>query len=90
MLLPEIDDTIVAVSSGWTPSAVGIVRLSGPKSHRLLDSILKSHVVSASPPVEFLARLAVDERLLLPATVLLFSAPHSYTGQNVAEIHTVG
>lgn len=90
MLLPEIDDTIVAVSSGWTPSAVGIVRLSGPKSHQLLDSILTSREVATSPPVEFPARLAIDERLILPANVLLFSAPHSYTGQDVAEIHTVG
>ena len=41
MLLPSTNDTIVAVSSGWSPSPVGIVRLSGPESHELASAVMK-------------------------------------------------
>ena len=77
MLLPSTDDTIVAVSSGWTPSPIGIVRLSGPQSHDLIDAL-----------VEWREPLHPDSPL--PATIMLFHAPHSYTAQDMAEIHTIG
>lgn len=34
--------------------------------------------------------IQVDDELLLPAYVLAFRAPRSYTGQDVVEIHTIG
>lgn len=34
--------------------------------------------------------IAVDDELLLPAYLLAFRAPRSYTGQDVVEMHTIG
>ncbi len=91
MLLPSTDDTIVAVSSGWIPSPIGIVRLSGPQSHKLVDDVVKSRQpLQPDSPRLFRARVTVDARMMLPATIMLFHAPHSYTGQNMAEIYTIG
>lgn len=41
MLLPAIQDTIVAVSTGWTASPLGVVRLSGPQSVALVTGIIQ-------------------------------------------------
>jgi tRNA modification GTPase len=92
MHTPVLDDTIVAVSSGWRASPVGIVRLSGPAAFELLE-----HVRVALPPADARprsgwceARLAPGNDLELPATIFWFCAPRSYTGQDLVEIHTVG
>ena len=39
MHTPVLDDTIVAVSSGWRASPLGIVRLSGPAAFELLECV---------------------------------------------------
>ena len=60
MLLPSTNDTIVAVSSGWAPSPVGIVRLSGPESHDLVDALVKwREPVRANERLEQLSQSSV-------------------------------
>ena len=92
MLMPALDDTIIAVSSGWQAAPLGIVRLSGPAAFELLQDV----GVSPPPPDPrpsprwFEASLTIAPDLNLPATVFCFHAPRSYTGQDIAEIHTVG
>lgn len=99
MLVPSPNDTIVAVATDWQPSAVGIVRLSGPDSFALAQRLGVSppdaggrSAGSASPryPRWTDGWLALDERTRLPVTVFWFRGPHSYTGQDVVELHTVG
>jgi tRNA modification GTPase len=50
--------------------------------------------ISESPDVQFPtftdSRLRISANLELPATVFRFRAPHSFTGQDVVEMHTVG
>jgi tRNA modification GTPase len=92
MILPALDDTIVALSTGWSPSPVGVLRLSGPRAVELVCTITSD--TSAAPPMlvpglrEIMVRPAPD--LELPATLLIFRAPRSYTGQDLVEVHTVG
>ncbi len=89
MILPLLDDIIVAVSTGWTPAPLGIVRLSGPGCFDLLRAL---GVLPPAPsqPTWTAARLALSGSGLLPATLFWFPTPRSYTGQDVVEIHTVG
>lgn len=87
--MTDLDDTIVAVAStsgGWR----GVIRLSGPQ----LASILSPFV---GEPFEDRRRgiYAVSIRLdeyhsALPADLYWMPAPHSYTGQHCAELHTTG
>lgn len=92
MQFPAIDDTIIAISSGWGSSAVGIVRLSGPDSFKLVRAL------GAPPPPRLAARptrwsdvcLTLDESLRVPAGAYWFHRPRSYTGQDLVELHTVG
>ncbi|MFI5458624.1 MAG: tRNA modification GTPase [Isosphaerales bacterium] len=88
------NDTIAAVASPPGPAARGIVRLSGPEALAIaLDGFLPDS--GEIPPRRCAVARAGSLRLdglrpLLPATLALWPAPRTYTGQNVAEIHLVG
>jgi tRNA modification GTPase len=91
MIFPAIDDTIVAVSSGWEARPLGIVRLSGPESFTLAAALGAPPSVpqGAGWPRCCECRLRVAG-MTLPALVHWFCRPRSYTGQDLVEFHTVG
>jgi len=81
----QLSDTIIAVSS--PPGGVRvIVRISGPDAFGLVEQI-------ASPPISTKGsgicsgRLQVGSDLRLDARLYAFSAPRSYTGEDVVELH---
>ncbi|MGA2534961.1 MAG: tRNA uridine-5-carboxymethylaminomethyl(34) synthesis GTPase MnmE [Terracidiphilus sp.] len=91
-------DTIAAISTPPGRGGIGIVRLSGP-----LAAGIAGHLVSLRQPLEHgRARLAdvldtpadeqerVDSASIDEAVVTLFSAPNSYTSENVVEIAAHG
>lgn len=96
MVVLDPADTIAAVASPPGPGFRGIVRLSGPESR----SMALAGFTSAGDQSVLAMRKARGEvsghfrlpalRPELPAAVLLWSGPHTYTGQPLAEIHTVG
>ena len=92
------DDTIVALSSAAGPGARAIVRLSGPNARAVVASVFVPH----SPAGEGLGVRGIRDRKLspghlkltgvhspLPATLYFFPAPRTYTGQDLAELHTI-
>ena len=90
MQLPAVDDTIVAISSDWQPTPLGIIRLSGPDSFRLLSTLGVTPPAERPSPHVYRARLTLPDDRVLPADVICFHHPRSYTGQDIVEIHTVG
>lgn len=92
MLRPALDDTIVAISSGWRAAPLGIVRVSGPDAFRLLSQlgiVVPESAAAARRATAFDASIALDG-MRIPARILTFHAPASFTGQNVAELHIPG
>lgn len=83
-------DTIVATSSAPGASPLGIVRLSGPAAFGVAASLLVPHPGERSPERRLVAGELALPRAPLPAHVLFFPAPRSATGEDVAEIRTVG
>ncbi len=82
-------DTITALSTPAGPGARAIVRISGPAASAVLARLF----VSPQPPVAgqralLSGHLRLPDLAPLPADVYFWAAPHSYTGQDVAEIHT--
>jgi tRNA modification GTPase len=90
-MIPHTQDTIVALSSAPGPGGRAIVRLSGPRSAAVVSTLF-----SPVPPLPARRCLVEGELRLpgvaapLPADLYLWPAPHSYTGQAMAEIHTPG
>ena len=83
-----IADTIAAIATPGGRGGVGIVRVSGPRASRVMEAVLSRSLV---PRVATLAtfRGAANE-MLDQGIALYFPAPHSYTGEDVLELHGHG
>jgi tRNA modification GTPase len=82
------DQTIFALSSGRPPSAIAIVRVSGP-----LAGIALVQLAGKMPPPRVATRVLLrraDQEPIDDAVVLWFPAPASATGEDVAEFHVHG
>ncbi len=82
-------DTIFALASAPGRAAVAIVRLSGPGTAAALHGLTGARPTSRRPSLRVLRR-PVDRQPLDQALVLWFPQPHSYTGEDVAELHLHG
>jgi len=82
------DQTIFALSSGRPPSAIAIVRVSGPQAGPALTA-LGGKIPPARTATRVLLRDA-DGQSLDDAVVLWFPGPASATGEDVAEFHVHG
>jgi tRNA modification GTPase len=82
------DQTIFALSSGRAPSAIAIVRVSGPQAGPALTAL-----GGKLPPARAATRRLLRDTSGQPlddAVVLWFPAPASATGEDVAEFHVHG
>lgn len=94
MALPNTEDTIVAIATPPGSGAIGVIRLSGPKSLRVADAIFQP--TAGGLPSRLKAnrvtygRIVRDGETYDQALLLTFHHPKSYTGQDVVELHTHG
>jgi tRNA modification GTPase len=82
-------DTIFALASAPGRAAVAIVRLSGPETGAAIQALTGARPKSRRPGLRAL-RGPGDGAALDQALVLWFPGPHSYTGEDVAELHLHG
>jgi tRNA modification GTPase len=80
-------DTIVALSSGALPSGVAIVRLSGPQTSAVLEHL---SIKTPEPRHLTLASLSIDGALIDTGLVAWMPGPHSFTGEDTAELQVHG
>lgn len=87
MLSPQ--DTIAAIATAPGRGGVGIIRLSGPQAHPIAERI-----VLTLPPVRYARHVPFRHpqsgTLIDDGLCLVFSAPHSYTGEDVVELQGHG
>lgn len=87
-MLDSHHDPIAAIATAAGRGAVGIVRISGPDLasyvHALLGRTLRARHAHYLPFPDAHGQ-AIDHGL-----ALFFSAPHSYTGEDVLELHAHG
>ena len=82
------DQTIFALASGRPPTAIAIVRVSGPQAGVALNALAGHH-----PPPRMATRALLRDAAGEPfddAVVLWFPGPASATGEDVAEFHIHG
>ncbi|NBR79664.1 MAG: tRNA uridine-5-carboxymethylaminomethyl(34) synthesis GTPase MnmE, partial [Alphaproteobacteria bacterium] len=83
------EQTIFALSTPSGRAALAVVRLSGAAC----DSVLRAMGVETLPPPRMasLRRLRDGQgRLMDEALILRFVAPHSFTGEDMVELHLHG
>ena len=80
--------TIVALSTPAGRGAIAIIRLSGARSHELLRELFRPFG-TLSPNVLTLGIIDADG-VRDKVMAVIFSAPKSYTGEDMAEVHCHG
>jgi tRNA modification GTPase len=80
--------TIYALSSGRPPAAIAVVRISGSASGEALKTVIGK---IPEPRTATLGRVrGIDGEIIDEALTLWFPAPHSETGEDVAELQLHG
>jgi len=87
--MPSASDTIFALSSGRPPAAIAVVRISGPRAGAALKTLSGK---LPTPRQAALARIRdpASHDIIDEALALWFPAPHSETGEDVAELQLHG
>ncbi len=82
----HLGDTIAAIATGAGRSARGMIRLSGPATREVLArSVEPQPRAPGAHSIHF--RIATSSgEAAVPALLALYFAPHSYTGEDSAEI----
>lgn len=81
-------DTIAAIATPLGTGGVGVIRISGGNAFEIIDKIFSKQNLEAGRIAHgwiLDGNKKVDEVLVLP-----FKTPHSYTGEDVIEIHCHG
>lgn len=92
-MIPDPDETIVALSSA--NNAVGpraIVRISGPKTRSILETVYHCDEAEFAIGQRFTTGTISLKGVTSPLPVECYFgiAPRTYTGQDLAELHTIG
>lgn len=90
-------DTIAAIATGASAGGLGVIRISGHKAKEILLTVFrpKNTNFQLKPRyMHFGSFLIINrngqEQMLDEILAVYFPAPHSYTGEDVAEIHAHG
>ncbi|MCK5850240.1 MAG: tRNA uridine-5-carboxymethylaminomethyl(34) synthesis GTPase MnmE [Kiritimatiellae bacterium] len=93
-----INDTITAIATATGKAGIAIVRVSGPTSTTIANKIFRTtgEPPSKRPAGTFVhgyihrAKAATDDADIDEVMLMIFKAPHSYTGEDVIEIQGHG
>ncbi len=82
--------TIYALSTGPGLAGIAIIRISGPEAASVIKSLTGKEI--PSPRIATLRKINYinTSELIDEGIILWFPAPHSYTGEDMAEIHVHG
>lgn len=85
-------DTIVAIATPVGRSGIGVIRLSGPGSLGIARALVCDDEFAPAPRTVYLRRV-YDQTKSQPidqSLITYFSAPHSFTGEDIVEISCHG
>ena len=82
-------DTICALATA-PGGALGIIRISGPQSLEILSHVFSKDLSNAKPNTIHYGHIKDGAEIIDEVMVSIFRAPHSYTGEDSAEISCHG
>ena len=88
-------DTIAAIATGHSPTAIGIIRVSGEGCFALCDQVFRAangrpFPEQPSHKMVFGEMLDAESRVIDRGLAVRFPGSHSYTGEDSAEFHCHG
>lgn len=89
-----MDTTIAAICTAQGEGGIGVIRISGDDSLRIADKVFKNinnkKVAEMKGYTAAFGKVCNNGEEIDEAVVLVYRAPHSYTGENVVEISCHG
>jgi len=82
-------DTICALATA-PGGALGIIRISGPQALEILSHVFSKNLTDAKPNTVHFGHIKNGTEVIDEVLVSVFRAPHSYTGEDSAEISCHG
>ena len=82
-------DTICALATA-PGGALGIIRISGPQALEILSRVFSKNLTDAKPNTVHFGHIKDGTEVIDEVLVSVFRAPHSYTGEDSAEISCHG
>jgi len=82
-------ETICALATA-AGGAIGIIRISGPKSLEILSHVFTKDITNAQPNTIHYGNIKDGTEVVDEVLVSVFRAPHSYTGEDSVEISCHG
>ena len=86
----NLTDTIFSLSSAVGRAGLAVIRLSGPSAGATLERLSGGPLPRPRHATRAILRDPIDADILDDGLVLWFPAPHSYTGEEVVELHLHG
>ena len=88
-------DIIAAIATGHSPTAIGIIRVSGEGCFALCDQVFRAangrpFPEQPSHKMVFGEMLDAESRIIDRGLAVRFPGPHSYTGEDSVEFHCHG
>nr|WIE92306.1 tRNA uridine-5-carboxymethylaminomethyl(34) synthesis GTPase MnmE [Mesorhizobium sp. WSM4875] len=81
-------ESIVALSSGRLPAGIAVIRISGPKTRFVIETIAGGGIKDRFATLRKL--MASDGSVIDHGLVVFFPGPSSFTGEDVGEFHVHG
>lgn len=92
--MANLNDTIAAISTAIGEAGIAIVRMSGDDSVNIIDEIFVSasgkKMVEAENRKFLYGHIADGDKLIDEVLVVKMKGPHSYTAEDIVEIHCHG
>lgn len=86
--------TIAAISTGLTPSGIGIVRISGNDAFSIIDKVFRTkkniRVSQGESHKAYYGHIVSGDEVIDEVIVLVMRAPHTYTKEDTVEINCHG
>ena len=89
--LADWDDTIVALATPPGIGAIGVIRLSGKNTFKIVNDLFPSkYLLKEAPNTLHVGYLKWNDKILDEVVLSLYRSPKSYTGEDVIEISCHG
>ena len=90
----KFTDTIAAIATPAAAGGIGVVRISGADAaavaEKIFDPVRETRLTASKGYRAYFGKVVDQGETLDEAVCLIFRAPHSYTGEDVAEISCHG
>jgi tRNA modification GTPase len=81
-----MNDTIIALATPLGRSGIGVIRLSGGNVSEILRKLTNDENFTPKPRHATLRKIYAENEVVDETLITYFQSPHSFTGENVAEI----